>query len=225
MERTSLLLDKLNTLANHPAVAGRIIQVDQNAEVQAAYDTWDANPSSAQLANNVSTAIKNYLISQHDPLPLMQQNGYLVIVGDDRVIPFHRVHVYNYWRPNDSSWVTESEYANRHLNSTQRSTVGAALFDNQTLTDDFYADFTPTSWRLDHDLYIPDLATGRLVEEPEEMMAVIDAFLAANGQVDLNSGAVSGYDFIQDTAQNQYNTLSADGFDNRQFVDWGSVLC
>lgn len=211
LERTSKLLDKLNALENHPAVAGRIIEVDQNAQVQAAYNAWDANPSSAQRANDVTAAIKNYLTSQHDPLPLMEQNGYLVIVGDDRVIPFHRVHVYKYFRENDPDWRAEREYATRHLHSGQRNTISSALFDNQTLTDDFYADFTPTPWRPDHDLYIPDLATGRLVEEPEEMMAVIDAFLDANGQVDLNHGAVSSDDFVQDAARNQYNILSADG--------------
>ncbi len=101
-----------------------------------------------------------------------------MVVGDDRVIPFRRVRVYNYNAPYDTTWLPESRYAFWHLVSPNPSAVRMALEDDQTLTDDFYADLTPSRWRYWHaeDLYIPDIPIGRLVETPEEMTAVIDDF-------------------------------------------------
>jgi hypothetical protein len=121
------------------------------------------------------------------------------------------VNIYPYSMTNDSGWVPESRYAYSYLRSDQRSSVGWALIGNQTLSDDFYADFTPTAWRPDHDLYIPDLALGRLIETPEEMLAGINDYLGRGGQVNLTRAAISGYDFIKDAGQRECETWTTDG--------------
>ncbi len=208
---TAALLEHLYTLAGHATVGGVVVQVDADPNVAAAYATWDALRSSSSRANAVADAIKTLLNSYVASYPGVEQNGYLVIVGDDRLIPFRRVNVYSYARPYDFYWTPESRYAAQMLRTDQRSTIGWALADNQTLTDDFYADLTPISWRADHDLYIPDLAVGRLVETPEEMITAMDAYLARGGQVNLTSAAVSGYDFILDIGQQECSRWTADG--------------
>ena len=84
-------------------------------------------------ANGVSDAIKVMLASYLDDYPAMGQNGYLVIAGDDRVIPFRRVNIYNYLGKQGEGWAPESLYAAEQLLGNPLSTVGAALFANQTL--------------------------------------------------------------------------------------------
>jgi len=46
-------------------------------------------------------------------------------------------------------------------------------------------------------LYVPELAVGRLVETPEEIIKVIDTFLAQDGIV-AGKALVAGYDFLRD---------------------------
>ncbi|MBN1661043.1 MAG: VCBS repeat-containing protein [Anaerolineae bacterium] len=189
----------LEALVTHENVDGLLVHIDQDPEVAAAYALWDAEPTSTERANAVTTAIKNALDAQWALHPNLE---YLVIVGDDRVIPFHRVP--------DRTRYPESNY--QEVPCTSRT--GAALCADMTLTDDYYADAMPT--RLNrppwngHDLYIPDLGTGRLVETPAEIMAQIDAFLAgSSGQV--NNALVTGYDFLKDSATAMCNRLHHDG--------------
>lgn len=73
------------------------------------------------------------------------------------------------------------------------------------LTDDFYGDLAPMAWR-GRELYVPDLAIGRLVEKPQEIEGMIDAFLAGH-PLNPNTAFVGGYDFLTDSAQAISNTL------------------
>ena len=115
---------------------------------------------------------------------------YLVLVGDDLMLPFYRV-------PDDAYIANESAYALRSTVVAGNSTR-AALELGYILTDDFYGDRTPLRWR-GRELYVPDLAIGRLVETPSEMVEVIDTFLNAN-PLHATSAFVSGYDFLVDGA-------------------------
>jgi uncharacterized repeat protein (TIGR01451 family) len=177
-------LDGVYALAEHPAVRGIVVDVFNDPDVAAAYATWQQNgyPGN-EAANDVATALKqliNDLRLQHSELK------YLVIVGGDDVIPFYRV-------PDRSGtrW-RESAYAET---AVPRSTVYDALRDDLLLTDDYYTDWQPTAiqsryWVNDASLYLPDLATGRLVETPAEIRAVIDAFLANDGMITLGPALV-----------------------------------
>ncbi len=193
------VMDKLNLLAAHDSVKGLVVQVENDATVAAAYAAWDADPTSTARANAVAEAIKAVVDAQWASYPDLE---YLVIVGDDRVVPFRRVL--------DQTRHPESNYGS----VSSASTTGAALRDDMTLTDDYYADAVPTipgspDWD-GHDLYIPDLGTGRLVETPDEIVAQIDAFLADDG-VTAGDAIVTAYDFLEDGAQAVCNELSGDG--------------
>ncbi len=193
------VIDKLNALAAHNNVKGAVVQVENDAAVAAAYTAWDAVPTSTSRVNAVTTAIKDVIAAQWTAYPNLE---YLVIVGDDRAIPFRRVR--------DQTGYPEGNYEYVSTGST----TGAALRDNMTLTDDYYADKMPTvpsspGWD-GHELYIPDLGIGRLIETPSEIVAQIDAFLSSDG-IAAGNAIVTGYDFVKDGAQAMCSALSGDG--------------
>jgi PKD repeat protein len=193
------VMDKLDALAAHVSVQGVVVQVEDDAIVAAAYAAWDADPTSTARANAVAEAIKALVDGQWSVYPDLE---YLVIVGDDRVIPFRRV-------------LDQTRYPERHYRFVSASsTIGAALHDNMTLTDDYYADAAPTvpdDPRWDgHNLYIPDLGVGRLIETPGEIVAQIDAFVA-DDEIAASEALVSGYGFVRDGAQAMCGVLGGDG--------------
>ncbi len=194
----SQLMSKLDELAAHSSVQGLVVQVEDDPAVAAAYSQWDANNTTTR-ANAVTAAIKNLLDAL---LNTYSDVEYIVLVGDDRVIPYRRVL--------DQTRHPESNYSC----VSGSSTIGVALGDDMSLTDDFYADRVPTvpddsGWD-GHDLYIPDYALGRLVETPSEIIAIIDTFLA-DDSVALDSAISVGYDFVKDGAQAMCNAFTADG--------------
>jgi hypothetical protein len=192
------VVNKLNALAAHDSVDGLVIQVENDAAVAAACAAWDADPTNTAKATGVAEAIKAVIDGQWASHPDLE---YLVIVGDDRAIPFRRVL--------DQTRYPESKYGT----ISPTSTTGAALRDDMTLTDDYYTDATPTvpdspGWD-GHELYIPDLGTGRLIETPSEIIAQVDAFLA-NDEATTGQAIVTGYTFITDGAQAMCNELTGD---------------
>ena len=194
------VMNKLNELAAHDGVDGLVLQVENDAAVAAAYADWDADPTNTVTANSVTEAIKALINEQRASPPDLE---YLVIVGDDRVIPFRRVL--------DQTRYPESNYDT----VSPTSTTGAALHDDMTLTDDYYTDSTPTypetpGWD-GHPLYIPDLGigTGRLIETPGEIIAQVDAFLSED-EITVDDAIVTGYTFVTDGAQAMCNELTED---------------
>ena len=81
----------------------------------------------------------------------------------------------------------------------------ASLRFGYVQTDGFYGSTTPIA-RFDHQLYLMDRPTGRLVETPADITAMISAYSGAydpvTGDVTKPTSAlVTGYDFLTDTAQ------------------------
>lgn len=183
---TAQLMTKLNDLAVHTNVNGDIIRLDLNQTISAAYTSWIADLTNVDKANAVTTAIRGVIMTY------LQQNGsvkYIVLVGDDRALPFRRI-VDN---------TPRNDYLERHyLYVDDSHPTGAALRSNHYLTDDYYVSREPTPF-LGRELYLPDLAVGRLIETADEISAFIDAFLVddmlAPGKV-----LITGYDFVQSTA-------------------------
>jgi hypothetical protein len=98
---------------------------------------------------------------------------------------------------------SESSYKHTDVNNP----TGAAIKGNYYLTDDYFSD-RETTLQGNRELYIPDLATGRLIETPSEIIAQIDAFLA-DPLTNPAKILVTGYDFVQDVAA-------------EDCTDWGS---
>jgi hypothetical protein len=130
---------------------------------------------------------------------------YLVSAGSDDIIPFYRV-------PDEVAIANERTYAptdgspNPSLTNPENSPLFWAIANGFITTDDFYTDHDPLLWR-GRELYIPNQAGGRLVESPSDMVGTINTFLLSP-QKDINTCLVTGYDFLTDSANEIYSTLS-----------------
>ena len=178
------LTDKLIQLANRSEVAGEIIRLDNNQTVASAYAAWAGNQSSVEAANLVTAAIRRVIMTY-----LRQHGGveYVVLVGDDRALPFRRVR--------DYTGYPESTYGGVNANSP----TGAALLADYYLTDDYLVDQEPTTVN-GREVYLPDLAIGRLVETPTDIIGLIDRFML-DATLDGYKVLVTGYDFVDDAAR------------------------
>jgi hypothetical protein len=198
--KANSLLNKLVALADDPDVNGVILQVENDPAIAAAYAAWTADSGALadqQLANAVAAAIRNRVMAFLSNAP---DARYVLLVGDDRVIPFRRVLDRTQPRGQSAASV-EPNYA---PDVVEDGTIRAALAANMVLTDDYYGDREASHWQdrqqNQYDLYLPDYAVGRLIEDPDEMIGVIDYFLAGNKRITTNRALVTGYDFVQDSA-------------------------
>jgi hypothetical protein len=188
------VLAKLEALAQHEAVRGEIIRLDNNAEVSAAYAAWVADQGNVEKANAVAAAIRGVVVTY-----LQQRGGveYLVLAGDDRALPMRRIF---------DTTPSSPEKTYKHTDANNPS--GAAIKANYYLSDDYFSDREPSN-PDGREIFLPDLATGRLIETPAEMIAQIDAYLA-KPVTTLDNMLVSGYDFVQDVANGDCDDWKAD---------------
>jgi Tol biopolymer transport system component len=177
---------RLLALAAHQRVDGLLLDVSGDPLTAEAYRAWDRAPTT-ERANQLAALIKAQIDRVWRRSPLLE---YLVIVGDDRVIPFRRVP--DTFPGQFPELYTEAQYADQ-ISLLEETTVGRALLDNQVLTDDYYAR-SPARPRFGSEpaprYYVPALGTGRLVEEPAEILGVVEAFLERD-RVVVTHGAVS----------------------------------
>lgn len=200
----SEVMSRLDELAAHPSVNGIVVRLEDDPAVQTAYQAWDEPwPDAAGMtaatttsyANAVSDRIMDLIRARVEVQP---EISYVVLVGDDRVIPYRRVQDRSPrgFHENLYPWVVVT------------TTVGSAMADERILTDDFYGDvIAETDPRIAH---IPDLAVGRLVESPSQILAVIDAFLNQSSIAE-SPALVVGASLIKDLAHHQQSALLSDG--------------
>jgi hypothetical protein len=200
------LTNKLQALAAHQSVQGEVLQIEDNASIANAYTDWENDLTDTGKANAVAAAIRGLVMEY---VTSHAEVEYIVIVGGDWIIPFRRV-------PDQTSH-PESNYTAASRNTS----VGAACGDDMNLTDDYYADEAPIAWR-GRELYVPDYAIGRLVETPDEIVGVVNAFLTAHEINDVQA-LVTGYDFVQDAANEMCTTYQGDlGTENVDCTTIGS---
>ncbi|PDW00364.1 pre-peptidase C-terminal domain-containing protein [Candidatus Chloroploca asiatica] len=188
------VLTRLQALAQHPQVSGEIVLLDANAQVQAAYAAWTADLGNVEKANQVTAAIRTVVLTYQQ-----QRSGleYLVLVGDDRALPMRRIFDTTPRSP-------ERTYAHVSTNHP----AGVAIKDNHYFTDDYFSDREPAEAN-GRELFIPDLATGRLIETPTEILAQLDAFLERQ-RTTVSNTLITGYDFVQDLASADCDDWRAD---------------
>ena len=159
------------------------------------YALWDADSpvtdANATLANAVADGIRSYVKQQVENT--YKNAKYLVIAGDDHVIPFYRVD------DGTATFPEGSQYASAVDCDTP---LGRAICSNHYLTDNTFGD-------MDYEntgsvgmgfLALPDLATGRLVQNPQEIIDTCNTFISQDGQADFNKALVTAYDFLTDSA-------------------------
>ena len=179
------LAQKLNSLAN--ATNGVVVDVGQDARVAQGNAQADAHLACPVAKNLTALAIKD-IVELYDAQQALE---YIVLVGGDNVIPFFRY-------PDQALLAAESGYVPPVRDN---SFSQASLRLNYILTQDPYASRIHLS-DGSSTFVVPAIAIGRLVETPDEIGKVIDAYLALdNGVTPLTTNAlVTGYDFLQDAA-------------------------
>ena len=203
-EQIALLRGKLQELANHPRVQGVVVDVSGVTLTQSLYASWDADPSNTDKANAVlfgTGGIHEYL--RTNLLPTYSGAKYVIIVGDDRILPMARIQDRTILLP-------ESTYpAGGDLSPTE-TTLGQALASGKYLSDDPLAVLDPIATnQLEANLYLPDLSIGRLVETPQDIVTAIATYISQDGILDLSlldpttghKVLVTGYDFLSGVAE------------------------
>jgi YVTN family beta-propeller protein len=182
---TLALTGSLESLAG--AVSGTLIYLEDFEAAEAAYAQWDAQPENPLAANIVSDVIKQILTRLlRDAYPNAE---YLVLVGSDNILPFRRV-------PDRALIANERGYNAWVAGGTP---MGGRIRGGYILSDDYYASFHPLPGP-DRPRYVPEIAIGRLVETPDEIMAAVNAFLSVGPSVSVTRALVTGYDFLVDEA-------------------------
>jgi hypothetical protein len=199
------MISRLEDLADHPDVEGALVDLNDQPAIAAAYGVWDRQPRNPLAANYVAAHVKSLLYRLAPAYPNLE---YLVLAGDDRVIPHRRVR-------DDALISNERQY--RLVTSPElESAMGFRYF----LSDEYYSGLLPLPWR-GRELYLPQLAVGRLVERPSEIVTAVDAFLD-HPTVSPDDALVTGYDFLIDQAQVISHTLVHQGVTVNPLIgdDW-----
>ena len=181
------VFSRLQTLAARTdAAGGAVIPVDANAAVLNALNARAADSCSPAKANDVVRAVGNLL---DNPLIVRPSVKYIVVVGDDAAgIPFGRVL-------DNSAYANERGYASTFFGATNNqylSTYGLGFLP----TDDPLGDVNYSG----QGPYVPELAVGRLVETPTQILSQITQYINRNGAINPTRALTTGYDFLSDGA-------------------------
>ncbi|MEO6570787.1 MAG: Ig-like domain-containing protein, partial [Ilumatobacteraceae bacterium] len=195
------VLTRLTSFASRSDVNGVVVPVEGNAAVASAYSSWNANPCATDRANKVVNEITRLVVGiRNGALPGVAAHPALqnvVIVGGDDIIPMARL--------DDTTRLgNETGYADTF--DVNGSYFGA-LSTSHFLSDDPYGDLDPIQWSTRR-LYVPELALGRLVESPTQIIAQLDAFTSASGRLDAGRAYAAGYDFMTDGASSVRQALA-----------------
>ena len=192
----SAFLTKLATFAAHATVLAQVVDLADDPGYQQLRADWALARACVAQANLATDAIRGIVQRFRAASTSFE---YLINAGGDAVIPFRRV----------ADWAEisrESKYS-PPLNALSASE--ASLVADTFLSDDFYVSSAVES--PNRTLYLPDIATGRLVESVTEVGAYIDMYLAAGGVAAPTRALSSGYDFNLDLASYITAELAARG--------------
>jgi hypothetical protein len=200
------LTGPLATLAS--MTGGVVVDVSKSQQVDDLNAQADANPSCPYAKNLVAQAIRNIVNSYRDGQGTLK---YVVIVGDDDVIPFFRY-------ADNAGLAPESDYS-PPLSST--TAADATLASDDYLSDDAYGAASDLSVK-GTTFPVADVAVGRLVESPSDILAQVEEFITDNGQLPTpTSSLVTGYDFMQpaaDAVEAQFSAGLGAGATNAQLI-------
>ncbi|NNF69470.1 MAG: hypothetical protein HKN01_06830, partial [Acidimicrobiia bacterium] len=186
--------DLVAFLAANPqlGVSLEIINVSDAPVIDGLFDTWDGEPCSYEKANEVAGAITGLILDLEDTLPAGGAIKNVVLVGTDEMIPFFR-------QVDGSRDANASTLAGAFEPGS--AGWGAALSET-FLTNDGYGDRDPVPWIGDQ-LFVPEIAVGRLIETPADIIRSIDTCLdpATGCLLDPGTALSTGYDFLTDVGE------------------------
>ncbi|NNC74755.1 MAG: hypothetical protein HKN93_04510, partial [Acidimicrobiia bacterium] len=178
--------------ANELGVIGAMVAVDDPSygPIVAAYNGLESSPCSVDAANGVASAIADLVDNLRTSNPTIEN---VVIVGGDEQIPQFRV-------PDEVYLSNENTYAATF--GDLDDPISRAFDASYLFTDDPYGDPTPIDAN-GREVYVTEVALGRLVERPGEIVQALNHFITYNGLLDpasSSSAFVTGYDFLSDGA-------------------------
>jgi Tol biopolymer transport system component len=157
----------------------------------------DADPCSVRAANRMAKAVRDLLGTFLTP-DIQASLKHVVIVGGDDQIPFHRLpgatfDVREEWNESALRLATaRSGSCAAQPCDRQATPLSAAAAGDFVLTDDPYGDRLATKV-LDRDLYVPEVALGRLVESPQDIRAAVMTYLERGGVLSADTALSTGY--------------------------------
>ena len=159
--------------------------------MRAAYAAWDAAPCAVDAANAVVRAINGVVARYRTALPNLRN---VVLLGTDEALPQARI-----LDPTTISPESDNASALRFTtaNLTRGNALYAAAATSHFLSDAPYGSTVTIPW-LNRQLYLPQLAVGRLVETPIEIQRQLELYVAANGLLTPDSALTTAYDFLTD---------------------------
>jgi Mg-chelatase subunit ChlD len=196
-----------NLADNNPNGRGVIVDLGYlgDASIDTAYSNWDGNEGDVTRTNNLVDEIDDYIedLKQDDVdgYPLLR---YVIIVGSHEVIPMQA-------RPDDHQWWIDGPYGywldERHWADGLPQTSGY-LYDlyhagthGHYLTDTPYSDLSYRDTSADHELS-PEISVARIVETPQQIIDVIDAYMDNNGEIPTNNFvSMASYDYVDGGTQ------------------------
>ena len=194
VDRMNALLNSADFATVRGQVDGQVLPIDGSAAVRSAYAAWDANPCAVDAANAVVTAINGVVATYRPSLPNLK---YVILVGSDQALPSWRLSDLTSLSPELDN-AQELAFTTDGLSKGNSTYASSAL--NTVLTDQAYGNFRRVPF-LGQDLPIAQVSVSRLVETPEEIAGQFTQYLAATGQLNVQSALTTGADFFVDGAQ------------------------
>ncbi len=187
----------LEAFAARPDIDGVVVDGASIPRVRALQDQADAQTACPYAKNLVAQELRVVDNSYRDGAGPLE---YVVIAGDDDVVPFFRSADAAGLGP-ESGYVPPVDDA---------SPSQAALRRNMVLSQDAYGARTDVTLK-GASLPVADVAVGRLVETPAEITDALDRYGALEGGVlpPPESALVTGYDFLTDAADEVAGHLGA----------------
>ncbi len=185
----------LQTLAaRSDAAGGAVIPVDADTDVLSALEERATASCSPAKANAVVRAVGALLDNPQIVRPTVK---HIVVVGDDTVLPFGRIL-------DNTAYANERGYASTFFgtaNNQYLSTYALGFLP----TDDPLGDVNYRG----QGPYVPELALGRLVETPAQIISQVDQYIARNGTLAPTRALTMGYDFLKDGSTQISNRFKA----------------
>jgi len=201
------LKTKLQDLAdNNPNGRGVLVDLDTVASINTAYTNWDGNEGDIANTNDLVQVIDNYIEDlKQNRYPKLK---YVILVGSHEVLPMKaRADDYTFGGgTSERAWSNKLPQKSGYLYDIYHAGI-----NGHYLTDTIYGDLSYKDNSADHEL-TPELAVGRLVETPDQIIGVIDAYMAHGGMVSKNNLVSIGADsLVTDSARLAADYMDATG--------------
>ncbi|MFQ5595591.1 MAG: thrombospondin type 3 repeat-containing protein, partial [Anaerolineae bacterium] len=202
------LANKVYQLATLPTSQSKMSAIMRDLTINApdyvknAYTAWAGNESDITKTNALAAAIRKYIRTLKTGS--FYNLKYVILVGSHEVIPMEARSVPAPWDSgSESIWSNQLPQKSGYLYDIYHNTQGSPR--GYFLSDLIYRNwshvpggvaFYPGKWIDDE--YLPELSVGRLIETPDQILGVLNAYVARQGNLSrLNMSVIASRDFTK----------------------------